>query len=95
VRRWLDEPVEHPRDVRSTLLVKLALRVRSGAPLTPLARRQLDVFQIVHEGLGRRRSRSDGVEQLELQWRYEANEAIQRFLKAVIRSEARNGQHRL
>jgi PadR family transcriptional regulator AphA len=95
VRRWLDEPVEHPRDVRSTLLVKLALRVRGGAPLTPLARRQLDAFQIVHEGLGRRRSRSDGVEQLELQWRYEANEAIQRFLKAVIRSEARNGQHRL
>ena len=91
VRRWLDEPVEHPRDVRAALLVKLALRVRRGDPLTPLARRQLDAFDQVHTGLGRRRTRSDGVERLELQWRYEANEAIQRFLKALIRNEARNG----
>ena len=92
VRRWLDEPVEHPRDVRAALLVKLALRVRRGDPLTPLACKQLDAFQHVHEGVGRRRTRSDGVARLELQWRYEANEAIQRFLKALIRTEARNGE---
>ena len=32
LRRWLDEPVEHPRDVRATLLVKLALRAATWRP---------------------------------------------------------------
>jgi DNA-binding PadR family transcriptional regulator len=91
VRRWLDEPVAHPRDVRSVLLVKLALRVRRGESLAPLVRKQLDVFEDVHDGLQRRRHHGHGVEHLELQWRYEANEAIRRFLQELVRDEARNG----
>jgi DNA-binding PadR family transcriptional regulator len=92
VRRWLDEPVAHPRDVRSELLVKLALRVRRGDPLAPLAAKQLEVFEVVHDGLRRRRYDGHGVEHLELQWRYEANEAIRRFLQELIRDEGRNAR---
>jgi DNA-binding PadR family transcriptional regulator len=89
LRRWLDEPVEHPRDVRATLLVKLALRTRRGDTLAPLARRQLDAFADVQRGLGRRRESTSSVAQLAISWRYQANEAIRRFLEALIRDEAR------
>ena len=89
LRRWLDEPVEHPRDVRATLLVKLALRARRGDGLAPLARRQLDAFADVQRGLGRRRESTSSVAQLAITWRYQANEAIRRFLEALIRDDER------
>jgi DNA-binding PadR family transcriptional regulator len=89
LRRWLDEPVEHPRDVRSTLLVKLALRARRGDDLAPLAQRQLDEFADAHEALALRRRSASDVERLAIEWRYQANEAIQRYLEAIIK-DARN-----
>lgn len=92
LRRWLDEAVDHPRDVRATLLVKLALRARRGTPLSPLARRQLDAFADVQKGLGRRRASASSVAQLAITWRYQANEAIRRFLEALIREEARTSR---
>ncbi len=88
LRRWLEQPVEHPRDVRAVLLVKLALLARRGAPLSPLARRQLDAFADVHEGLGRRGTPTSPVAGLAVAWRVQANEAIQRFLEHVVRDEA-------
>lgn len=87
LRRWLDEPVEHPRDVRATLLVKLALRSRAGEPLAPLAQRQLDAFAEAHDALGRRRSSATGVERLAIEWRYQVNEAIQRYLETIIKDD--------
>jgi DNA-binding PadR family transcriptional regulator len=90
LRRWLDEPVEHPRDVRATLLVKLALRARRGDALAPLAQRQLDEFADAHRALGDRRSTGSDVERLANEWRYQANEAIQRYLETIIKDE-RNG----
>jgi DNA-binding PadR family transcriptional regulator len=88
LRRWLDQPVEHPRDVRAVLLVKLALLARRGEPLAPLARRQLDGFAEVNAGLGRKASPAgDPVARLAVGWRTQANEAIRRFLEQVIRGE--------
>jgi PadR family transcriptional regulator AphA len=87
--RWLDQPVEHPRDVRTTLLAKLALRTRRGDALTPLAQAQLDVFADVLGGLQRKRRASDGVERLTTHWRVAANRAITAFLEAVVRDERR------
>jgi DNA-binding PadR family transcriptional regulator len=43
--RWLDTPVEHVRDVRSHLLLKLALLDRAGADPTDLLRRQRAVLE--------------------------------------------------
>jgi PadR family transcriptional regulator AphA len=37
---WLDTPVEHVRDIRSHLLIKLALLDRAGSDPTGLLRRQ-------------------------------------------------------
>lgn len=88
LRRWLGQPVDHPRDVRATLLVKLALLARRGDPLTPLARRQLEAFADVHAGLGRRTGPDRTVDRLAVGWRFQANEAIRRFLEQVIRDEA-------
>lgn len=87
LRRWLEQPVDHPRDVRATLLVKLSLRARRGDALAPLAQRQLDEFADVQEGLSRRRRSSSSVERLGTEWRYQANEAIRRFLEAILRDE--------
>ena len=43
-KRWLDEPVQHLRDVRTELLVKLHLRARIGLDNEPLLAAQQQVF---------------------------------------------------
>ena len=42
--RWLDTPVAHIRDIRSHLLLKLALLHRRGADASALIRRQRDIL---------------------------------------------------
>ena len=91
VSRWLDQPVDHPRDVRTTLLAKLALRSRRGTTLAPLARAQLDRINGVREGVEQKRRESEGIERLTMQWRVSANDAIASFLETVIADE-RNGR---
>jgi DNA-binding PadR family transcriptional regulator len=44
VRRWLDAPVEHVRDMRSHLLMKLALFDRRGENPADLLRRQRETL---------------------------------------------------
>ena len=90
LRRWLDEPVEHPRDVRATLLVKLALRARRGDTLAPLARVVSSTpSPTCTEGSDGGAGPTSSVAQLAITWRYQANEAIRRFLEALIRDEDR------
>lgn len=43
-REWLDAPVALPRDVRTELLLKFALRTRCGLLRAPLAKRQRKLF---------------------------------------------------
>jgi DNA-binding PadR family transcriptional regulator len=88
LRRWLETPVEHPRDVRTVLLAKLALRSRRGEPLAPLARRQGDMFAPVLDGLEQRADGAVGTDRLAAVWRREANRAIRAFLDAVIADDA-------
>ena len=87
VARWLDQPVSHPRDVRTTLLAKLALRARRGRDLSSLARAQLQAFDAVRGGVEEKHRTSDGVDRLTLQWRVSANGAIVEFLESVIDDE--------
>ncbi len=49
VRRWLETPVDHVRDVRSRLLTKLALLDRRGVDATRLLRRQREVLTPIAE----------------------------------------------
>jgi PadR family transcriptional regulator AphA len=89
VTRWLDEPVRHPRDVRTTLLAKLALRARRSLELSSLAHAQLATFDDVRDGVEQKHRTSDGVDRLTMQWRVSANEAIVAFLRSVISDERR------
>jgi PadR family transcriptional regulator AphA len=92
VAPWLEQPVAHPRDVRTVLLAKLALRSRRGAALSPLARAQLELFESVRGGVEQKLGKSDGVDKLTMHWRVSANDAIVSFLETVIADEpASNG----
>jgi PadR family transcriptional regulator AphA len=87
--RWLDEPVDHPRDVRAELLAKFVLRARRGDALTPLAERQLEWFAPVTEGLSRAARRAVGPDRVVARWRLESTRAIARTLDAIVADEAR------
>jgi len=85
---WLVDPVEHPREVRSELLVKFVLRARRGEPLTPLAVRQLEVFAPVTDGLTRAARKAAGADRVVARWRLESTRAITRTLEAIVADEA-------
>jgi PadR family transcriptional regulator AphA len=86
---WLVQPVAHPREVRSELLVKFVLRARRGERLTPLAVAQLELFAPVADGLARAARRSTGADRVVARWRLESMRAITRTLEAIVHDEAR------
>ncbi|GAA0627191.1 hypothetical protein GCM10009547_33410 [Sporichthya brevicatena] len=53
-REWLDQPVDHLRDARSELLIKLMLRERMGLPRSPFVDEQYQVFADLTEALSKR-----------------------------------------
>jgi DNA-binding PadR family transcriptional regulator len=79
-RAWLRRPVEHPRDMRTEFLLKVAL----GAPAAELASAQLDTFAPVFAGL--RQSADANKADVVARWRLESAEAIRRFLQALARA---------
>jgi molybdopterin-binding protein len=98
-RRWLDTPVQHLRDVRTELLVKLLLRVRAGLDNEPLLIEQQQVFEPAIDALTSAGPQDDLVDL----WRRESARAVRRFLdqarhptgepasaKAEMRLSARN-----
>lgn len=80
-KRWLERPVDHLRDVRTELLVKLHLRERAGLDNTPLLERQAERFEPSIEALTAVR-RDDGLVEL---WRRESARAVRRFLDQALR----------
>ena len=76
---WLDTPVEHVRDVRVELLLKLALRRRGGLPLEPLLTAQHDVLAPAIDALTTNQP-SDLVDL----WRRENARAVRRFLRDAL-----------
>jgi len=80
--RWLDTPVEHVREVRTALLLKLALNERSGRSSSALVARQQQQLEPVFDSLGRR-PRGDGFDLVLAQWRRESARAVQRFLRSL------------
>jgi DNA-binding PadR family transcriptional regulator len=76
LRRWLSQPVAHPRQVRAELLVKLLLLERSGRSTAPLLRAQQTAFAEVL-ATARRAPVDDSVGR----WRAEQAAAIDRFLR--------------
>jgi len=79
--RWLDEPVEHLREVRTELLVKLTLRDRSGLDNQPLLAAQRERFEPVIDALTSSYGAEDDLVDL---WRRESARAVRRFMDEAL-----------
>lgn len=85
LHRWLDRPVPHVRDVRSQLLLKLALLDRAGRDHAVLVREQRAVVDAVVARLRVATRAADGFDAVVLRWRIESARAVLRFLDALER----------
>lgn len=83
VEAWLEEPVAHTRDVRSALMLKLALADHLGRDAHPLLRAQRERLQPQLEGLEQRLSGAGGFDRVLVLWRLEAVRSVIRFLDEV------------
>jgi DNA-binding PadR family transcriptional regulator len=82
VDSWLQTPVEHVRDVRSHLLMKLALLHRAGADPIGLLRRQRAVLVPIAEAIAAERPAAD-FEATLMAWRRASASAAISFLADV------------
>jgi DNA-binding PadR family transcriptional regulator len=83
VREWLLEPVDHVRDVRTVLLVKLLLLERRGTDRTLLVQRQRERLLPVATALAERAAAATGPDRVVAEWRALSADAVMRFLDAV------------
>jgi DNA-binding PadR family transcriptional regulator len=67
--RWLRTPVEHVREIRSQLLLKLALLDRAGEDPADLLRAQRAVLEPIAEAIEASHARSTGFDATLLAWR--------------------------
>jgi len=81
--RWLDTPVQHVRDVRSHLLLKLALLDRAGRDPTELLGRQKTVLAPIARAVRSERPAGQGFDRTLLAWRRAAAAAALAFLDDV------------
>lgn len=83
VDAWLQQPIEHVRDIRSHLLMKLALLDRRGADPTGLLQRQRAVLEPILRAVAAERDRHDGFDAVLLAWRHATASAALRFLSEI------------
>lgn len=83
LRSWLAEPVDHVRDVRSLLLLKLLLLDRSGRSPAGLIEAQMAKLSSVLEGLEGERDGTHGFDRVVAQWRVTSCRATLEFLTRV------------
>jgi PadR family transcriptional regulator AphA len=84
LRQWLDTPVEHVRDVRTELLLKLAILARAGGSSQKLIERQLAELTPVIRAVSADPI-GDGFDVVLARWRREQTRAVERFLRALAR----------
>lgn len=82
VRTWLQTPVDHVREVRSFLLLKLALLDRRGADPSRLLARQRAVLDPIVRAMTAERD-AEGFEATLLAWRRATATAAATFLEEV------------
>jgi molybdopterin-binding protein len=85
--KWLATPVQHLRDVRIELLVKLELRRRVGLDSAGLLAAQLELFRPRIEALTAAPESDDPVHV----WRRESARAVRRFLEQGLRPTPASG----
>jgi len=82
--KWLRQPVGHPRDVRSGLLVKLALLDRAGVDPRDLLQAQRGQLAPIAEALASEIYTATGYDHALTLWRHESVLATLRFLDALL-----------
>jgi PadR family transcriptional regulator AphA len=87
LRRWLREPVQHVRDVRSLLLLKLVFAERLGVDTRPMLEEQHDAIAEAVTALERRIDGSHGSEEILLRFRLESTRAVLRFVDGTLAAE--------
>jgi DNA-binding PadR family transcriptional regulator len=95
VEEWLDAPVEHLRDVRTALLLKLVIGAREGRDIRPLLRTQKRRLQPIIAGLAQAATAPNA--DLVDVWRHESAQAAARFLDGALamrRDAVRRGNPR-
>jgi len=92
--RWLNTPVEHVRDIRSHLLLKLALLDRAGADPADLLRRQRAVLEPIAHAIEAEQAPREGFDATLLAWRRATATAALDFLDSVTRHESHNQPRR-
>jgi hypothetical protein len=84
LRGWLSEPVDHVRDVRSLLLLKLLLLDRSGQDPVPLLDAQRAKLAPLLERMEALRASSEGFERVLADWRVTSCRATLQFIDALL-----------
>jgi DNA-binding PadR family transcriptional regulator len=84
LRGWLSEPVDHVRDVRSLLLLKLLLLDRSGQDPILLLDAQRAKLAPLLEGLEALRASTDGFERVLADWRVTSCRATLQFIDDLL-----------
>jgi len=88
LKRWLGRPVEHVRDLRSELLLKLLLLERAGLDRVPLLRAQLAELERGESGLVGRIAASEGFDRTVAMWRLTSARAARAFVEALLEERA-------
>jgi DNA-binding PadR family transcriptional regulator len=83
LRAWLATPVDHLREVRSLLMLELALLARTGGDAAPLLASQRERLTPLVAALEARAATAEAFEHTLLVWRLESARAAMRFLEAV------------
>ena len=87
LRAWLVTPVDHLREVRSLLMLKLALLARTGGDVAPLLAAQRERLGPLLAALEVRVAAAEAFEHTLLVWRLESARATLRFIDAVAASD--------
>jgi DNA-binding PadR family transcriptional regulator len=91
VRHWLDTPVTHIREVRSHLLLKLALLDRAGGDRSALLERQRAALEPIAEAIKAERPGSRGFDATLLAWRRATTAATLSFLEELTQETSPAG----
>jgi DNA-binding PadR family transcriptional regulator len=81
--RWLSTPVEHVRDIRSHLLIKLALLYRADGDPADLLRRQRATLEPIVQAMQAQQADLDGFDAILLAWRRATAAAALGFLDDI------------
>lgn len=88
LRKWLQTPAEHMRDLRSELLLKLVIADDAGIDITPMLRRQREhIARIVAARAEEidQENDDDGAPDVVSLWRAESSRGALRFVERVLR----------